>query len=86
MGKKSSAKKAIKEISEELVSDAIEKSTGKTALEVPEQPEKSEPQEPKTRQIIIETDGVSIKLVKAEASNLELQSILGNLLEKIKGN
>ena len=86
MGKKSSAKKAIKEISEELVSEAIKKSTGKTVLEVPEQPVRPEPQEPKTRQIIIETDGVSIRLIKAEASNLELQSILGNLLEKIKGN
>jgi len=45
------------------------------------QPEK---EEPKMRQIIIETDGNNIKIVKADvAGGLELSAILSNLLNQI---
>ena len=88
MGKKSSAKKAKKEISEELVSEAVKEVPKKTVLEQPEKiiSETSAPQEPKMREVHIQTDGTNIRIVKAEVSNLELQSILENLLKKIKGN
>ena len=42
-------------------------------------------EEPKMRQIIIETDGNSIKIAKFEAAgSLEFKAILIALLEKIK--
>jgi len=42
-------------------------------------------EEPKMRQIIIETDGNNINLLKSEvAGSLELRAILIALLEKIK--
>ena len=76
MGKKSNAKKVKKE------------ETKKTAIEVPESSgSKSQEQpEPKTRQILIETNGVDIRIVKAEVSTLEMQAIFSNLLRKITGN
>jgi len=43
--------------------------------------------QPKWRQIIIETDGNSIRINKAEvAGNLEFTSILSGILNKIKIN
>ena len=44
-----------------------------------------EEKKPKMRQIIIETDGNNINLIKAEISGtLELQAILSGLLNSIK--
>lgn len=44
-----------------------------------------EKKEPQKRQIIIETDGNYIKLVKAEvAGNLELMAILASIMENLK--
>ena len=73
MGKKSNAKKLKKEEVE------------KTAIEMPEKSGLEQPEQ-KMRQIVIETDGASIKIVKAEVSNLEMQAIFSNLLRKITGN
>ena len=49
-------------------------------------PEKKDPKEqPKMRQIIIETDGNSVGFVKTEvAGTLELKSVLQELLNKMK--
>lgn len=43
------------------------------------------PTQPQLRQIILETDGTAIKLVKAEvASMIELQAILSIMLEALR--
>ena len=48
------------------------------------QEEQSQPEKPKMRQIIIETDGNNINILKAEvAGNLELIAILGSILNKL---
>jgi hypothetical protein len=42
-------------------------------------------EEPKQRQIVLETDGNTIKIVKAEvAGNIELIAILLNVIEALK--
>jgi len=47
-------------------------------------PEVKTEEKPKMRQIIIETDGNSINIVKAEvAGNLELTAILSTIINKI---
>jgi len=47
-------------------------------------PEVKPEEKPKMRQIIIETDGNSIDIVKAEvAGNLELTAILSTIINKI---
>lgn len=46
--------------------------------------QKPQQEKPKMRQIVIETDGNSINIVKAEvAGNLELQAILSNILNNL---
>ena len=83
MGKKSSAKKAKKEISEELVSEAVKEVPKKTVLEQPEKiiSETPAPQEPRMREIIIQTNGHDIKITKNETvGSLELSAILQALL------
>ena len=40
----------------------------------------NQPLEPKMRQFILETDGINIKIVKSEVTNLELQAIATNIL------
>ena len=65
----------------------IEQTLPSEKIEQPElkQPEKIE--QPKWRQIIIETDGNNIRVNKAEvAGNLEFTSILSRILNKIKIN
>jgi hypothetical protein len=48
-------------------------------------PEETKKEEPKKRQIILETDGNAIQLIKAEvAGSIELIAILGNMLEALK--
>ena len=48
------------------------------------QEEQSQPEKPKMRQIIIETDGNNINILKAEvAGNLELIAILSSILNKL---
>ena len=48
------------------------------------QEESKTPQQPKMRQIIIETDGSNINVVKADvAGNLELIAILSSILNKL---
>lgn len=74
MGKKSNAKKEKKEEAK------------KTILEMPEKSEQLEQPQKEMRQIIIETDGSNVNIIKAEVSNLELQAILANLLRKITSN
>ena len=46
--------------------------------------EVKQPEKPKMRQIIIETDGNNINIVKADiAGNLELVAILSSILNKL---
>lgn len=40
------------------------------------------PQENKMRQIVIETDGRQIKLIKVEASQIEFMAIMGIVAQK----
>ena len=48
------------------------------------QEEQSQPEKSKMRQIIIETDGTNINILKAEvAGNLELIAILSSILNKL---
>ena len=48
-------------------------------------PEAKPQEKPKMRQIIIETDGNNINIVKAEVSgNLEFAAILSGILNKLK--
>ena len=73
MGKKSNAKKAKREEPEKTVVETPEKS--KTPIEVPES------QALKMRQILIETDGTSIKISRNEtAGRLELLAVLQALI------
>ena len=77
MGKKSNAKKIAKEVEKTPEKTVIEKQ-----IEVPAPGPINE--QPKMRQIIIETDGNTVKVVKNEtAGNLELlatmQAIIGML-------
>ena len=71
MGKKSSAKKAIKETPTEAPIEAPKK----TVLEKPES------QEPRMREIIIQTNGNDIRITKNEtAGQLELLAVLQALI------
>ena len=77
MGKKSNAKEAKKE--------ELKEEPKKTVIEVPEESkvpiEKPESQEPEMREVIIQTDGTSIKIVKdTSAGKLELLAILQALI------
>lgn len=49
-----------------------------------EKPQTPQPEPQATRQIILETDGTGIKIIKAEVSNLEFQAILENLLRAFR--
>lgn len=73
MGKKSNAKKAKKEEPKKTVLETPEKS--KVSGEMPEL------EAPQMREIVIQTDGTSIKITKNESSgNLELLAILQALM------
>ena len=79
MGKKSNAKKMKKEISEKAISEEPKK----TILKMPEklEPQASTPQEPRMREIIIQTNGHDIKITKNEtAGSLELLAVLQALI------
>ena len=52
----------------------------KTIIEMPEKSKIPEPQAPSMRQIIIQTDGTNVQVLKAEVTNLEFQAVLENLL------
>ena len=85
MGKKSNAKKGKKEISEKAISEEPKEAPKKTILEQPQgQPmtqEKPAPQEPRMREIIIQTNGNDIKISKNEtAGSLELLAVLQALI------
>lgn len=52
----------------------------KSNIEMPEKSKTPEPQAPSMRQIIIQTDGTNVQVLKAEVTNLEFQAVLENLL------
>ena len=82
MGKKDNAKKARKEITE---TKRVSEKPKKTVLEIPEKSkvpeEMPELEAPQMREIVIQTDGTSIRITKNESSgNLELLAILQALM------
>ena len=73
----------IKQEVKEVLKDAVKTPANTPKGETP-RPQTTVPQGPKMRQIIIETDGNSIKVVKAEVGgSIELTGILQNLINFI---